>query len=157
MPAVRGYAYRDHAGVELSPLYNRDEPTYASYWQNRDPRMAMTILEPGSEWVGGNDGTPGDNVTATPVFQLPRFASLKNNNRNGANSMTGFYFTKYNDPDVALNTNRDYKDIVVLRYAEILLIYAEAKFKLGQFQQSVADETINEIRERVGMHPMRLH
>src|SRR3546814_14621111 len=80
MPAVRGYAYRDHAGVELSPLYNRDEPTYASYWQNRDPRMAMTILEPGSEWVGGNDGTPGDNVTATPVFQLPRFASLKNNN-----------------------------------------------------------------------------
>src|SRR3546814_10297713 len=87
MPAVRGYAYRDHAGVELSPLYNRDEPTYASYWQNRDPRMAMTILEPGSEWVGGNDGTPGDNVTATPVFQLPRFASLKNNNRNGANSM----------------------------------------------------------------------
>src|SRR3546814_3676068 len=77
MPAVRGYAYRDHAGAELSPLYNRDEPTYASYWQNRDPRMAMTILEPGSEWVGGNDGTPGDNVTATPVFQLPRFASLR--------------------------------------------------------------------------------
>src|SRR3546814_10065876 len=50
----------------------------------------------------------------------------------------------------------DLKDIVVLRYAEILHIDAEAKFQLGQFDQSVADETINELRERVGMHPMRL-
>ena len=155
-PAVQGFTYRNNASVQLSTLYDRDEPTYASYWQNRDPRMAMTILKPGSAWVGGNDGTPGDAVTATPIFHLPRFASLKNNNRNGANSMTGFYFTKYSDQDIALNTNRDYNDIHVFRYAEILLIYAEAKFEMGQFDQAVADATINKLRERVNMHPMRL-
>ncbi|QEH42086.1 RagB/SusD family nutrient uptake outer membrane protein [Chitinophaga sp. XS-30] len=155
-PAVKGYEYRDNNTVELSPLYDRTEPTYANYWENRDPRMGLTILKPGAAWTGGNDGTPGSNTTPTPIFHLPRFAGLKANNRNGANSMTGFYFIKYCDPSVALQTNGDYNDIQVLRYAEILLIYAEAKFKQGQLTQVILDQTVNQLRTRVGMHHMIL-
>ena len=38
-----------------------------------------------------------------------------------------------------------------MRYAEILLIYAEAKAELGQLTQSDMDKSINEIRSRVEM------
>ncbi|ULT40292.1 RagB/SusD family nutrient uptake outer membrane protein [Niabella defluvii] len=39
----------------------------------------------------------------------------------------------------------------VFRYAETLLIYAEAKAELGEASQTVIDQTINAIRGRVGM------
>jgi hypothetical protein len=155
-PAVKGYEYNNNAAVQLSAVYDRTEPNYANYWSNRDPRMGMTILKPGDSWTGGNDGRPGSNTASYPTFTLPRFAGLKNNNRNGANSMTGFYFTKYCDPAVATALNLDDNDIVILRYAEVLLTYAEAKFKLGSFTQEVADQTVNLLRQRVGMHPMIL-
>jgi len=155
-PAVKAYEYKNNNSVLLSPLYDRTEPNYANYWSNRDPRMAMTVLKPGDSWAGGNDGRPGSNTTSYPIFQLPRFGELKANNRNGANSRTGFYYTKYNNQAIATQTNRDPNNIELLRYAEVLLIYAEAKFKMGQLDQAVVDLTINELRERVQMHPMIL-
>ena len=42
-------------------------------------------------------------------------------------------------------------DWFVFRYAEILLIYAEAKCELGECTQAVLDETINKLRDRVEM------
>lgn len=155
-PAVKGYEYKTSNTVQLSSLYDRTEPNYANYWINRDPRMAMTVLKPGDTWTGGNDGRPGSATTSYPTFLLPRFAGLKNNNRNGANSVTGFYFTKYCDPSVATATNKDDNDIIVIRYAEVLLIYAEAQFKLGNLTQEIIDQTINKLRDRAGMHRMIL-
>jgi hypothetical protein len=155
-PAVKGYAYSSSTIVQLSPLYDTTEPNYANYWVNRDPRMAMTVLKPGDTWTGGNDGRAGSSITSYATFLLPRFAVFKNNNRYGSNTNTGFYFTKYCDPSVANITNGDFKDIEVLRYAEVLLIYAEAKFKLGQLTQAVVDATVNQLRNRVGMHNMVL-
>lgn len=74
----------------------------------------------------------------------------------GANTVTGFYFTKYCNQDMARQVNLDHQDIYYLRYAEVLLIYAEAKFKLGQLTQDVLDATVNKLRDRVNMHPMIL-
>lgn len=155
-PAVKGVAYSSSTTVRLSSLYDTTEPNYANYWVNRDPRMAMTVLKPGDSWTGGNDGRSGSTTTQYTTFLLPRFAALKNNNRYGSNTRTGFYFTKYCDPSVATIVNGDYKDMEVLRYAEVLLIYAEAKFKLGQLTQAVVDATVNQLRNRVGMHNMIL-
>ena len=42
-------------------------------------------------------------------------------------------------------------DWFVFRYAEILLIYAEAKCELSECTQAVLDETINKLRDRVNM------
>ena len=46
---------------------------------------------------------------------------------------------------------RSYNDIPVMRYAEILYIYAEAKAELGILKQADLDATINVVRDRVGM------
>ncbi len=40
---------------------------------------------------------------------------------------------------------------IYFRYAEALLIYAEAKAELGTLTQADVDMTINQLRDRVGM------
>ena len=43
-----------------------------------------------------------------------------------------------------------------MRYAEVLLTYAEARMEQGTLTQADVDNTINKLRERVGMAPMVL-
>ena len=76
---------------------------------------------------------------------------------NGANARTGFYFKKYNDMQIAGNYNLSHNNLNVLRYPEVLLIYAEAMYQLnGTLTQDQIDYTINKLRDRVGMHRMNL-
>ena len=156
-PAKKGLEYYNQTGVTLSDLYTYPEEHYADYFTARDPRMTMTLYSPGDEWPGGDDGDPDVDV-ANPIFQLPRFAVLQNNNRLGANGLTGFYFKKYNTRELAGLYLRDHNNLNVIRYAEVLLIYAEALFNMqgGSLTQGQIDQTINQLRERVGMHPMIL-
>ncbi|MEN6454503.1 MAG: RagB/SusD family nutrient uptake outer membrane protein [Prolixibacteraceae bacterium] len=156
-PAKTGLEYYQQTGVMLSDLYPYPEQHYVDYFTARDPRMTMTLYTPGDAWPGGDDGDPDVDV-ANPIFRLPRFAVLQNNNRLGANGLTGFYFKKYNSPELAGLTNRDHNNINVIRYAEVLLIYAEALFNIqgGTLTQAQLDQTINQLRERAGMHPMIL-
>ncbi len=44
----------------------------------------------------------------------------------------------------------------IFKIEEVYLNYAEAAFELGQFNQSVADETINRLRERAGVGRMNV-
>lgn len=155
MPAKAGLEYYKNSNVKTSPLYTYPEQHYADYFKNRDPRMGMSLYAPGDEWPGGDDGD-ADLTTKNPVFNLPRFSSLHNANRSGANSTTGFYFKKYS---VMTQTayNKCHNNLNIIRYPEILLIYAESLYKLkGTLTQAEIDETVNLLRGRVGMHKMDL-
>lgn len=46
---------------------------------------------------------------------------------------------------------------IILRYAEALLIYAEARAELGEITQSYLDITINKLRDRVAMPHLMLN
>jgi hypothetical protein len=48
-------------------------------------------------------------------------------------------------------------DLPLYRYAEVLLIYAEAKAELGELTQNDLDETINVLRNRVGVAPLLMN
>ena len=41
-------------------------------------------------------------------------------------------------------------NLMLIRYADVLLMYAEAKMELGQFDESIWNQTIRPIRERAG-------
>ncbi len=154
-PAKTGLEYYKKTNVITSELYTYPEQHYADYFKNRDPRMKMTLYTPGDKWPGGDDGDPDIN-TKNPIFRLPRFASLSNNNRSGANSYTGFYFKKYNIGN-EIAYKKAHNNLNVIRFPEVLLIYAEALYQLnGTLTQNEIDETINRLRDRVGMHPMKL-
>ena len=154
-PAKAGLEYYHQTGIEVSPLYTFPEQHYADYFKDRDPRMYMTLYCPGDEWPGGDDGD--EDHKTNPIFNLPRFSSLQGG-KNGANSRTGFYFKKYNDPNIAGNVNQSHNNLNVIRFPEVLLIYAEAMLNLqgGTLTQDQIDYTINKLRDRVGMHRMIL-
>src|SRR5690606_16731848 len=98
----------------------------------------------------GEDGNPGNNDN--DVFTYPKFV----NDKRGAMTYNGYYMRKYIEPDQVNRQSQDDNDIVLFRYAEILLNYAEAKLELGQLDQAAVDLSINKLRDRVGMHRMDL-
>lgn len=157
MPAKTGLEYYKRTDVQTSPLYKFPEEHYADYFQNRDPRMALTLYVPGDQWPGGDDGD-AETRKPNPIFKLPRFSSLQAGN-NGANGRTGFYLKKYNDISIAGQYNMSHNNLNVIRFAEVLLIYAEATMvKQGNtLTQDQIDYSINKLRDRVGMHRMNLN
>lgn len=143
---VDAYLCSDGLPIDKSPLYG--ENTYEAIFENRDPRMKQTILAPGAEWGGRSDGNP--NQPDINIFTAPKFL----NDRLGCVTLTGFYFTKYVHVPAVAQVSRDENDIHLLRYAEVLLTYAEALLEQGKLTQVAIDETINLLRDRVGMKRM---
>jgi len=66
---------------------------------------------------------------------------------------TGYRLAKWflNDPADWNRVTNGMQADPIFRYAETLLIYAEAKAELGECDQQVLDLTVNAIRDRVGM------
>jgi hypothetical protein len=78
------------------------------------------------------------------LLQLPIPATVGQNNA----SYSGYYYKKY-IPEV-INGGWDgnsTNDIIIIRYAEVLFTYAEAKIELGKIDQSVL-KAINDVRRR---------
>ena len=146
---VDSYLMIDGLPIDKSPLYS--ENGYNEVFQNRDPRMTQTILAPGAQWGGRFDGRA---VNTNPeIFMEPKF----NNDRRGSVTITGYYFTKYAELSTIGLVGRDHNDIHLIRYAEVLLTYAESRFELGKLTQQDIDMTINLLRDRVGMKRMDLN
>jgi len=53
-------------------------------------------------------------------------------------------------------SSADINDAPIFRMGEIMLNYAEAKFEMGQFNQTIADATISKLRVRGGVAPMKI-
>ncbi|HEV8080090.1 MAG TPA: RagB/SusD family nutrient uptake outer membrane protein [Chitinophagaceae bacterium] len=147
---VDAYLCSDGLPINKSPLYKED--TYANLFKNRDPRMTQTILQPGAAWGGRQDG---QNLTSTATwgtFTTPKFIS----NKLGSVTITGYYFTKYVELSTVALVGRDENDIHLIRLAEVLLTYAEARLEQGKLTQADIDLTINKLRQRVGMKLMTI-
>src|SRR5690606_9636739 len=145
------YLCTDGMPIEKSPLYDEDaQQEYADVFENRDPRMTQTILAPGAEWGGKDDGD--QDASPSAIFNLPKF----NSDKKGCITATGYYFSKYVQVSAVGTYNKDQNDIHIMRYAEILLNYAEAREMQGKLTQADLDNTINLLRDRVGMHHMIL-
>src|SRR5690606_34644823 len=67
-----------------------------------------------------------------------------------SNVPTGYMASKFRSPIPEQNeANQTTFDMYVFRYAEVLLIYAEAKAELGTITQGDLDKTINVLRARL--------
>ena len=93
--------------------------------------------------------------------QTIRAYDYKRTNANGAKeasipnfsySLTGYHVTKYTIPDAAYDVyGANNNDIPVMRYAEVLLNYAEAKAELGTLTNKDWENTIGALRARAGI------
>jgi len=132
---VRNYLCTNGLPTALSPGLYKGDDSIENEIQNRDPRLAQTIA------------TRGFDLLAGDIITVPRIGTT--------NTSTGYQPIKGRSNSLAAwNANASTYDFFIFRYAETLLIEAEAKAELGQCDQTVLDKTINILRDRVGMPHM---
>ncbi|UHG93798.1 RagB/SusD family nutrient uptake outer membrane protein [Spirosoma oryzicola] len=113
---------------------------------NRDPRLTATVVYDQYLWRNA-DGTT-QTIYIRPGSDPVRPA-LNEYALNGQGSPTGYYWRKYYDPNSLANFASGL-NLHLIRYAEVLLMYAEAKQSLGQMTADVWDKTIRPLRQRAG-------
>jgi starch-binding outer membrane protein, SusD/RagB family len=105
----------------------------------KDPRLKMTIFELGDPWVMHTSGT---------------FSKAAGRLSEGSIPYTDLAFKKWIDPTIVAATSSTLSDqhIVKMRYAELLLSYAEAMFESGQGTDQRAIDALNAVRARPGVN-----
>src|SRR6185312_15421022 len=114
---------------------------------NRDPRLTATVVYDGYKWVNADGSIK--TIYIKPGSDPDRSAPDEYNPASQSSSPTGYYWRKYFDPTALANFVSG-NNIHLIRYAEILLDYAEAKNSLGQMDETVWDKTIKLLRQRAG-------
>ncbi|MCL3780713.1 RagB/SusD family nutrient uptake outer membrane protein [Prolixibacteraceae bacterium JC049] len=127
------YLCTDGLSISASPLYNASNSA-----ENRDPRLAATLLLPGTEF-GGMTFSSLDNPDS-PDYRGKGFDATR----------TGLNLKKHINTIDKEDSKKSHCDFSVIRFAEILLTYAEAKTELNQIDNSVY-AALNQIRQRVNM------
>ena len=131
----------DGLPIDESPLYNPRAP-----FQNRDPRCTETIVEHGTQFGYWKYEPHPDTMT---VIDVRTGAAVPNNNNRAVvqwGSFNGLAWKKGIDEDW-WDDNLTDPDLIIIRYADVLLIYAEAMIELNTIDQSVLD-AINKVRAR---------
>jgi starch-binding outer membrane protein, SusD/RagB family len=138
---LSAFTCSDGLPIDESPLYNPREP-----FQNRDPRCTMTIVEFQTRHFNHIYQPHPDSVR---VLDFRTGATAPNNDTRSVAqfaSFNGLMLKKGVDEDWLLNFQAE-DDMRILRYADVLLMYAEAKMELGEIDQTVHD-ALNRVRAR---------
>ncbi|WP_300698609.1 RagB/SusD family nutrient uptake outer membrane protein [Bacteroides sp.] len=132
----------DGKPIDESPLFDSKNP-----FKNRDPRCTATIVEFDTPHLGFNFTPHPDSLK---VWNY-KTGKLQQNNDSRAvaqyASFNGLLWKKGIDATWLANSKKVENDFVLLRYADVMLMYAEAKIELNQIDQSVLD-CINAVRAR---------
>lgn len=147
---VDAYLCTDGKPISSSPLYKGDD-TLVKLVTNRDPRLAQTIYIPDGKHYQ-TQGRP--NGLPDLVFTVPAF----DNSDNTMKPATGYQVYKGHITDFYQQNNQNVgtNALILIRYAEVLLNFAEAKAELGTINQADLDKSINKLRQRVGMPALSL-
>jgi hypothetical protein len=115
-------------GSRFTDMPNYQQKQYVDEFKNRDPRIYAAFMTPGFVRL----------PATTPLIPLL------------STGFTGYYQKKGYQNSVDPNV-RGGADVPELRYAEVLLIYAEASAELGSLTQTDIDKSINLLRTRAGI------
>ncbi|MEG0468145.1 MAG: RagB/SusD family nutrient uptake outer membrane protein [Mucinivorans sp.] len=132
------YLCADGLPIAISPLYAGDDSISLEVL-NRDGRMRQTFL----------------NKTIMSNYDKGKIGATAYSSVNPNTVPGGYSNIKYGHPDQIYHEPAGCElDFMIMRYAEVLLVYAEAKAELGQCDQGVLDATINVLRDRAEMAPL---
>lgn len=132
----------DGLPIDESPLFNPRKP-----FENRDPRCAATIVAFGSNHLGF-EYDPNPEVLEVMNYKTGK-KQLNNDTRanNKFASFNALAWKKGIDEDWTKNGYKVDPDNILLRYADVLLMYAEAKIEQNKIDQSTLD-AMNTVRAR---------
>lgn len=121
-------------GTPFTEQTDYDKMVYVDEFSGRDPRMAQTVYGPGFIQEGQSK-TSAVNMNQT---------------------VTGYKYIKYLMSTSYNNWGSSVTSMPIFRLAEVYLNYAEAKAELGELTQQDLDESINLLRDRVGVGHINL-
>ncbi len=129
------YLAKDGLPIDKSPLF-KGYATFESEFENRDPRMAMTFI------------VPGTAIYADGGIWAPTYPGFVGTNA----TQTGYMLRKFLDETLEATQFQGQYDFKEFRYGEVLLMLAEALFEQnGQISDADLTRTINVLRTRAGM------
>ena len=157
---ICAYPCIDGKPIDESPLYNPKD-----LFENRDPRMAMTIVpfatahnksvldgtyDPKNYvWLGYEYSPAPNRITVYRASDGAQVSNTDSKARAEHASYNGFLFKKYiNESFLENGRNGAPTTYPMLRYGDILLMYAEAMIELDLCTQEVLNATVNKLRER---------
>lgn len=130
---IESFLCYDGLPITLSNKYKGDNSLELEI-TNRDPRLWNIIDNKHLPYT--LNGIKPESYDFTPIEPIK--------------CPTGYMASKFRHPEPAQNeANQSTYDWYVFRYAEVLLILAEAKAELGTIIQDDLDNTINKLRERL--------
>lgn len=116
-------------GSRFTDLPGYDTMVFVNEMANRDHRLSQTVRSLGYKRSDGSAAPPNFGYT-----------------------FTGYHIMKFSLDDKRLDgVGESNNSIPLIRYAEVLLNYAEAKAELGQMDASIWNETIGALRSRAGV------
>lgn len=121
---------------EAGSGYNEDDP-----YSERDPRLTATIVYDGYPWLRADGST----------FTIHTRPNTGQNSLGYSSNTTptGYYVAKIFDPS-AQNLVNSGLNLILIRYADVLLMHAEAKNELAPLDAATWDNTIKMLRVRAG-------
>lgn len=123
-----------------NPLYNPDH-----LGENRDPRLAYTILYDKAEF-------------RNKLYRSHPDVNSPDKVASGQTTQTGFLMRKYFDEGFNSDLNSYGTNIPIIRYAEVLLSYLEAKLEAGdEITNELLKNTINKVRARASVKMPAIH
>ena len=136
------FLYADGKPASVTSKDAVQNRTMAEEIKDRDPRFRQLILTSEDPYTIAPDGTIN-------YLSEDKYVSK--------DCPTGYWVRKYFNPDPSQDIEgKSTFDGIAYRYAETLLINAEAKAELGTITQDDLDKTVNELRDRVGMPHLSL-
>jgi hypothetical protein len=156
MAMMDSFQCTDGLSIAQSALYDWQNP-----WKNRDPRLDLYCARSGSRTMGIQfsidpaDKTVYDYVSGTSVSNADVTGNKSEYGPNGIQGPGGYLWRKFNDPAYYGSiTGTDYEDdldVPVIRFAELLLIDAEANIEWEGGDLARAKSQIDRVRARVNM------
>lgn len=133
---VDAFECADGSPITESKTYDETDP-----FKDRDPRLEVCVLHDGEVMYGVT-------IKTAPIKSSGSTGVAQHNDA----TATGYYQQKWLDPSIdPQSAGWDMgKDWHVIRYAEVLLTYAEAKNEIAGLDASAFD-AVNQVRRRVGM------
>lgn len=148
-PMKDGKLYNDPSGA----YYKTEEQFLKTYWENRDPRFDKSILWNGKPFpvsgkVDGYRQYTGLGVApALDNFGINPNSTDKSEN---GNRYSGLFIAKNNRLDLKQEQVEQYDtDYVLMRFAEVMLNYAEAANETGHAADAL--DILTQIRQRAGI------
>lgn len=139
---VDSYECTDGLAIDKSPLFDPKKP-----FENRDPRLTHTVVLPQTRFINYMFETHPDSLMTWDYRTTPARRVQNVEATHAYATFSGYLWRKYTDVADFPDIDNSELNIIMFRYAEVLLNYAEAKIELNQLDASVY-EAINAVRTR---------